>query len=73
MNQGLLHSKILSFASHIPDNFVPIHEFASVGDLPGKLDLHRLTGIDGHRRSDAKEGSLELALKAAEKCISRAR
>ena len=72
MNQGLLHSKILSFASHIPDNFVSIDEFAAVGDLPGKLDLHRLTGIEGHRKSDAEEGSLELAIKAAEKSMTRA-
>ena len=73
MAQGLFHSKILSFASYIPENFVPIEEFAAVGDLPGKLDLHRLTGIDGHRRSDLAEGSLELATKAAKKCIHRSK
>ena len=73
MSQALFHSKILSFASYIPDNFVPIEEFAAVGDLPGKLDLHRLTGIDGHRRSDLAEGSLELATKAAKKCIHRSK
>ena len=66
------YSKIISFAGHIPEDFVKIQKFAAVGDLPRKLDLHRLTGIEGHRKAKKDQGSLELALLAAEKCIARA-
>ena len=64
-------SKIISFASYIPENYVPIDDFAAPADMPSKLDLNRITGLEGHRRSKENEGTLELALQAATKCIER--
>ena len=72
MSAETYHSRVVSFASYIPEQFVPLGDYAGIGDLPGKLDLHRLTGLDGHRKSKPEEGSLELAVKAAEKCLKRA-
>ena len=71
MGSEAFHSKIVSFASYIPNQFVPLNDYASINHLPGKLDLHRLTGLEGHRKSKQEEGSLELSVKAAETCISR--
>ena len=67
------HSKIISFASYIPENYVPIDDFAAPADMPSKLDLNRITGLEGHRRSKENEGTLELALQAATKCIERSK
>jgi len=73
MDSEAFHSRVLSFASYIPQQFVPLADYAGIGDLPGKLDLHRLTGLEGHRKSKPEEGSLELSVKAAEKCLERAK
>ena len=71
MSSEIFHSKVVSFASYIPNQFVPLNDYASINHLPGKLDLHRLTGLEGHRKSKVEEGSLELSVKAAETCIAR--
>ena len=64
MSSEIFHSKVVSFASYIPNQFVPLNDYASINHLPGKLDLHRLTGLEGHRKSKVEEGSLELSVKA---------
>ena len=66
------YAEMVSFAAYLPEKTVETKSFAGTKDLPGSLDFVRLTGITSHHEVAKGQGSLELAVQAGKKAISRA-
>ena len=66
------YAEMVSFAAYLPEKTVETKSFAGTKDLPGSLDFVRLTGIISHHEVAKGQGSLELAVQAGNKAISRA-
>ena len=72
MEGGNHYAEMVSFAAYLPEKTVETKSFAGTKDLPGSLDFVRLTGITSHHEVAKGQGSLELAVQAGKKAISRA-
>ena len=65
-------AEVVSFAAYLPEKTVETTSFAGTKDMPRSLDFVRLTGIVSHHEVAKGQGSLELAVQAGKKAISRA-
>lgn len=72
MRSGNNHAEVVSFAAYLPEKIVETKSFAGAEDFPRSLDFARLTGIVSHHEAGEREGSLELAVQAGRRAISRA-
>ena len=66
-----LNTQIRGFACYLPPNLKTSEETVPFGTLPRGIDFKRLTKIDSHYEALEDQGSLELAIEAANKAIER--
>ena len=66
-----LNTQIRGFACYLPPNVKTSEDTVPFGTLPRGIDFKRLTKIDSHHEALDDQGSLELAIEAANKAIER--
>ena len=66
-----LNTQITGFACYLPPNIKKSEETIPFGTLPRGVDFKRLTRIESHHEVLEGQGSLELAVEAANKAIAR--
>tara|TARA_B100000927_G_scaffold13359_1_gene10577 strand:- start:1800 stop:2879 length:1080 start_codon:yes stop_codon:yes gene_type:complete len=66
-----LNTQISGFACYLPPNLKTSEETIPFGTLPRGIDFKRLTRIESHHEVLEGQGSLELAVEAANKAIAR--
>ena len=64
-------TEISGFACYLPPNVKTSEETVPLGTLPRGIDFKRLTRIESHHEVLEGQGSLELAVEAAEQAIAR--
>ena len=68
---GNLYTQISGFACYLPPNLKRSEDTIPFGTLPRGIDFKRLTKIESHHEVLEGQGSLELAVEAANKAIER--
>ena len=66
-----LNTQISGFACYLPPNIKKSEDIIPFGTLPRGIDFKRLTKIESHHEVLDGQGSLELAVEAANKAIAR--
>ena len=66
-----LNTQISGFACYLPPNIKKSEDTIPFGTLPRGIDFKRLTKIESHHEVLDGQGSLELAVEAANKAIAR--
>ena len=66
-----MKTQISGFACYLPPNLIKSEDVIPFGTLPRGIDFKRLTKIEAHHEVLEGQGSLELAVEAAQKAIAR--